>query len=299
MNTTHSDWLETAWNGIRFRRPPHWEITRIGNQDLLLADEEGPVLEIKWGPASGTFSHDALLKRLALKHRLHGPPGFSAIPVPEEWVQGLRRFRLSGFEWRDGTTGGRGVIFDCPRCSKAGLIQFIHRPNRNHFPDISSNGISTTLLASFRDHSEDGRNLFALYDIRLVVPEAFRLHSYRFTAGAFELHFRHRRISLTFYRWGLAGLRLAGNDLALFGRKIFAVTNPVTQENRSATEESVEWRLAAPPWWSRLISKAPFQQCRLRYIESRDRILGVRITGKQPINDGIFRQLTQDFTLVP
>ena len=56
---------QVAWNGIRFKAPRPWQIGRIGTRHLVLEDAGGPVMEVKWGPVKGKFSHAAHLKRLA------------------------------------------------------------------------------------------------------------------------------------------------------------------------------------------------------------------------------------------
>ncbi len=298
FQTIPPDWIETAWNGIRFGRPTHWEIARIGKRYIVLADEEGPVLEMKWGPVTGVFSHHAQLKRIARERRNHRCLTFSPIPVSTGWEQALQGFHISGFTWRDETVTGNGVILYCPHCRQAGLIQFIHRQTKSDLSEISTDDVSTEVLSSFRDHSADGRSLFALYDIRALLPEAFQLYDYRFDAGVFELHFRCKGKSVSLYRWGLAGMRLAGKDLFHFGREIFAGAEPIRPEACTASAVCVEWESSSPSWWSRLKSQTPFQYCQVRYIENRDRILGVRMTGKKPIDRNEFRQLALAYELI-
>jgi len=43
-------WKEIAWNGVRFKTPAEWEIAQIGPRHLILENEMGPVMEVKWGP---------------------------------------------------------------------------------------------------------------------------------------------------------------------------------------------------------------------------------------------------------
>ena len=63
-------WKEIAWYGMRFKIPADWQMSQIGIRYLAIEDEFGLVMEIKWAPVKGKFSHSSHLKRLiALQKR--------------------------------------------------------------------------------------------------------------------------------------------------------------------------------------------------------------------------------------
>ena len=78
-------WKKLAWNGIHFNTPDQWEVAQIGTRHLILEDETGPVMEIKWGLVKGTFSSPKFRPDLKgmLKKNLTDPSKLmEIIPVP-------------------------------------------------------------------------------------------------------------------------------------------------------------------------------------------------------------------------
>jgi hypothetical protein len=277
------NWQEFAWNGIRFEAPANWQVGTMGPHYLLLEDDTGPALELKWGQIKGRFSHRVHLRRLAaLKDKKIGQPVKEG-PIPPLWQDAVAHYKVTGFSWQGQGIRGRGVLLYCTTCHTATLIQFYERLNR------LSEKVPRHVLASFLDHREDNLMSWSLYDIRAILPEDFNLKHYRFEAGEFELSFVAKRQKLTLHRWGPASMLLSNRDLVQIARTLISDPYGVGDPVKLGEGEAVEWRIDPPAtpwgrWWGRINRKSPFQWLRLWHLPAKNRILGVRIQGKKSIN---------------
>ena len=271
-----------AWYGVSFKIPADWQPARIGNRYLLIEDEFGPAMEIKWARIKGHFSHQAHFKRLGSLQKRQIRKSVRPKAVSKEWQKVLADFEASEFSWKSGSTGGRGVILFCPTCRNASLIQFFYK-NTFTNPTVLSN-----ILDSFRDHREDDQILWSAYDIRALMPAVFKLKRYRFEAGHYELDFADRGQHIILYRWAPASVLLSKQDLALFARSVGGVRKTTPVAGKMDGCDTVEWS-AAPAgnwgrWLSRFKGKASYHWLGLWHLEAKNRILGVRAEGKKPLN---------------
>lgn len=276
-------WQEFAWHGIRFEAPAGWQLGKMGPRYLLLEDDAGPALELKWGKVTGRFSPRTHLRRLtALQGKKLREP-VTETPIPQPWQEAVGKYKATGFSWQGEGIGGSGVLLYCTACQTATLIQFYQKDNRQ------TETIPRRILYSFQDHREDNLVTWSLYDIRATLPEDFNLMKYRFEAGEFELAFFSKGRKLTLHRWGPAATLLSDCDLVRFARRLipnpYGVGDPVILGEGRA----VEWRIDPPStpwghWWGRINRKLPFQWLRLWHLAGKNRILGVRIQGKRSVN---------------
>jgi hypothetical protein len=287
-------WKEFAWNGIRFMAPVAWQVGKIGARHLMLEEESGPVLEIKWGRVKGGFSKQAHLRRLAALHRKELGKSVRQCPLPAAWEKALGKYKATGFSWRGKTIGGMGVLLYCPTCQNATLIQFYQKGSNQ------TKKIPERLLASLRDHRRDKQVIWSLFDIRARIPEYFQLVRHRFEAGEFELAFASGGQRITLHRWGPASILLCDRDLVQFARTVLphpqAKPHPVT----GAGGKAVEWGVEPPPprydhWWSWIRAKSSFQWFRLWHVEGKNRILGVRAEGKETIDPRFLERICASY----
>jgi hypothetical protein len=128
---------------------------RIGESHLFAESEAGPVMEIKWGGAR-RFSP---LPARRIARQVTQRRSFS-----ERLKRGVARHwdrpRLPALNGTAGQ-GAIGVLLFCSVCRTASLIQFFHRDGAVNIHEQAAG-----VLASFRDHREDGRSAWALYDLR-------------------------------------------------------------------------------------------------------------------------------------
>ena len=283
-------WKEIAWNGICFKVPENWEVGKIGFRYLMLEVEAQPVLELKWAPIKGEFSHDRHFRDLAVLHTKDRRLELREGSLSPEWKKALNGFQVSAFQWKGKTIGGRGVIVYCPTCLTATLIQFYQREVTSAHP------VSQKILTSFQDHRSDDRTVWSVYDIRATIPAEFNLSHYRFDAGQFELDFVARNQTVALKRWGPASVLLADRNLLQFVEVQNQIPKTKANLQLTAEDKTVEGNHspAASAWsylLSRLVSKTPFQIFRFWHLEEKNRILGVRLEGKRPVNPQLFYEL--------
>ena len=278
-------WREVAWNGVRLEVPANWEIGEIGRQHLFLETIDGPKLEIKWGPVKGRFSPRAQLKRLAASQGRKLRKDLHEVALPTAWAQVLSRFESVGFLWRSGTgtIGGRGIVLYCPACRQATLLQFYRAPFDRPIP------YATRLLASFVDHTNRPLSTWAVFDVHMKIPAEYVLKAFRFETGFYELAFSSRASKLTLQRWSPADVLLGHDGLSGFERKYLAYSTkrPVKFKTRSTDIVEVEDR-QPKAILQRLIHHLRRQPLyireRLWHEADKNRILGVRLEGREPID---------------
>ncbi|MFZ0612662.1 MAG: hypothetical protein WAM73_10520 [Desulfobacterales bacterium] len=290
-------WRQVAWNGVRFDTPADWEIGRIGQRHLLLETTAGPVLEVKWGPIKGKFSLRNQLKQLAASQgrRLRG--SLSVEKLPAHWGRVLARYESLGFAWRSGPLSGRGVLLYCPVCRQAILLQFFETSVRPPFTQADR------VLASFDDHDQRPVTLWSVFDIRAQVPAAYRLKKFRFDAGCYDLFFTNRHSRLSLLRWSPAAVLLANGGLVGFEKRSlgWSANRNVRLKARSALimelEEGPPGRLSSR-WYRRLQRHPLYRSGRLWHEVEKNRILGVRLEDRKPIDAGVLEEICDTYMTV-
>ena len=286
-------WKEVAWNGIRFKTPANWEVSQIGTRHLILDDQAGPVMELKWGPVKGAFSHKTHLKRIVALQSRRNKVRVAKWLLPPHWQQALADFETSGFLWQGHAASGRGAILFCSVCRNATLIQFFRGSSAER------EKILLAVLKSYRDHGQADRILWSVYDIRVKLPKTFALLRFRFEAGKFEIAFTAGRLIIYIYRWAPAAAILGGRDLTEFAKTIpdFAIGQPnaLTIDDCKA----IEWSVAPTDGWQQIISsltlKPSFFWYRLWYLEKQNRILGVRATSKRRLDFQLLHKICANY----
>ncbi len=208
-NGIDSTFREVGWNGIAFFAPALFEIVELGNSHMVLADDEGPVVEIKWGKGQGRFSPETQYRKLAARFG-----GLKRSELPQGWEEALAPFEFLGVSWEERRGAGKGAILRCRQCGRGILIQFHARAAgemRDHCRRI---------LETLRDHPGGGDPAWAVYDIRFTLPKAFELKKHSFRPGQYELMFSGKRGAFTLYRWGPASVLLGDGDLGAFSESV-------------------------------------------------------------------------------
>ena len=271
-------WKQVAWNGIRLSVPRQWDIGQIGTRHLILEDSAGPVMEVKWGPVKGHFSHKAHLKRLAASRSGRNKSRFAEWFLPPPWEKALTNFETRGFLWQTDGTSGRGAILFCRACRNATLIQFMGQNS------TEQEKVALKILKSYRDHQEDSRINWSIFDIKAELPETTKLLRYRFEAGRYELAFEDGPQHIHLHRWAPAAAILGEQNLFWFSHTIpefAAAAPPLSADDNS---QSIEWHISPAGSWPRAIRrlkvKPSYFWFRLWHEEDKNRILGVRAESK-------------------
>ena len=287
------NWKQLAWNGIRFKTPAQWEVGQIGARHLIIEDEAGPVMEVKWGAVKGIFSHRTHLKRLAALQSRRDKISVAEWILPPPWEASVADFEAGGFLWQSPAASGRGAILFCSVCRTATLIQFFGDSS------VKREKVFLAVLKSFRDHSKDGWLPWSIFDIRATLPQSLQLERFRFEAGKFELMFSAGRNHVYLHRWAPAAALLAGRDLVAFAGTIpeFArgVPQPITVDNC----EALEWGVMPGNKWRQKLSRFKIVPSyfffRLWYLNQQNRILGVRAEGKYPFDIQLVSQICEHY----
>ncbi len=286
-------WKQLAWNGIRFEAPAQWDVGQIGAHHLILEDQNGPVMEVKWGAVKGRFSHRAHLKRLAALQSRRNQISVAEWILPPPWEATLADFEAGGFLWQSPAASGRGAILFCPVCRTATLIQFFGDSS------VDREKVFLKILKSLRDHRQDGWLLWSIFDIRATLPQALKLHRFRFEVGNFELAFTAGRDQICLHRWAPAAALLAGRDLIAFAGTIPEFARGTPQPTTLKNCEAIQWeQKPVDNWWRKLdrFKKKPsFYSFWMWYLEEQNRILGVRAEGKGPVDAQLAKQVYEHY----
>jgi hypothetical protein len=282
-------WKEVAWNGIRFRVPSDWEVGKIGIRYLMLENGSGPVLEIKWGPVRGHFSHQAHLRRLAGMQKKQLVKAVAETPLPPAWKEAMSAYKVFGFSWAGKNIAGRGLISYCPSCRHATLIQFYY----NDFGAVDD--IAQKLLASFRGPCRNEQVRWCIYDIRASIPEKFQLVRYCFEPGKFELAFSCKGHKITLYRWGPASVFLH-RGLTRFAETMVRLPQGEPRDTMITGRQTVEWETPSSParwlrFWNCLRAGSAFHRLILWHLEEKNRILAVRAEGRKPLDPCVLEKI--------
>ncbi len=107
------------------------------------------------------------------------------------------------FSWT-GAGRGQGKIWKCDTCSRVVVAQVIGMPKDHN----AMGTVASQLFATFQDHTTDGFDLWALYDLRASIPVEFTLQSHKLMSGHLQLVFTRGAERIVLDRWGLANVTL-------------------------------------------------------------------------------------------
>jgi hypothetical protein len=284
---------EIAWNRVRLKIPSSWEIARLDTHQIIFQDNALPTLELKWQRIKGKFSHRTHLKRLAALHKKALNQPVENWPLPSAWQKALTGYTTAGFSWQADSGSGRGVILYCPVCRMATLIQFFLKPFQkiNHVPPL--------VLKTFKDHRDDGMTDWSVFDIRATLPDAFVLQSHQFKPGNFLLEFSDKHQEVQLLRWAPASILLRHQTLAQFaegwthGSQKRFVGMEINGCPGIEYQTVITGRLKRCA--ARLTAKPAFQVWRIWHLTHQNRILGVKIAGKDCINAQLVNALCKAY----
>jgi len=292
--TDNMHWREIAWNGVRCEIPDYWDVAEIGPRYLMFADKSEPVLEIKWERIKGRFSHRSQLRRLTVQHKKKFGKTVKEVPLPSEWKTLLNDFSSVAFAWHVAEISGMGAVLYCPACKTATLIQFFQAASEH--PDT----IARHILGSFQDHPQDNQVIWALYDIRALIPIEFDLIKYRFDAGYYELVFSNKKLKITLERWGPASALLRNRDLEEFASMMSGHASREPFPAVRTGPDAVEWVVSRPATWLARMGnigrlKVSGGCHRFWHSKEKNRIFGVKIEGKESVDAELFDRICDDY----
>jgi hypothetical protein len=203
-----------GWRGVSLRVPEDWTLSKVsgeGANGYLRADNlEGAFVQVKWTHKKGLVSvPDAFdtyirdLQKTAKKQRqtidvrtkpraLSGVHRSQDAPITYSWSSDQKAL---------------GVIYHCGECQRLVIAEVVGPPDS----DLS---IAAPILASLREHGEQGWNTWGVHGLLAEVPAEFQLEKQTLVTGHVMLSFRSRSRLLILQQWGLANVALRGTDVA-------------------------------------------------------------------------------------
>lgn len=265
-------WQIIGWDGITVRLPRQWQPTVILHDYLFFEHEGRPVFEIKWRHAGRRFAPEDVLLSIGKTLR-HDHSSLREWKVPPALAGLAGPFTVTGFQMREGTLDSRGLLLYCPECRRATLLRV--------YGEANGDGRTLDLiLASFADHADGDDLLWAVYDIRCLLPARARLAAHEFQAGRYILTFSLDDTRLTLFRFKPAAVLLRNRDLPAFGAQLAGTA----RRSGSPCPDASTWvesasgpgrlirRLQRKPVWSWL---------KLWHIPEENVILAVKGEGKK------------------
>ena len=290
-------WRQIAWNGVRFDTPMDWEIGKIGHRYLLLETPRGPVMEVKWAPVKGKFKLRTQLKHLVASQGRQLRKSLREEKLPTDWARAIERYDSLGFAWQTNSIGGRGAVLYCPGCRKAVLLQFFETTGQRPFKQADR------VLASFDDHTDDRKTFWSVFDIVAEVPANYHLKRFRFEAGSYELSFTNRQSQLTLLRWSPAAVLLKDGGLEGFEQRCLGLSASQSVRFKKRSPLTVELEYGSPsglfPRLYRRLQRHPlYSSLRLWHEVDKNRILGVRLEDRQPIEARVLDGICKTYATV-
>lgn len=289
-----------AWDGLNLRAPADLEPVRLGRGYMLLENESGPRLELRWQPVGKRFSLDRALNRARLA-RDDGPA-----PVVRQALSLLsdpgRAVACSPA--RD--SGRHSLLMLLPAGRLAVVAGFFPDPRGAGEQNPDHPSASAQTLARAVASLDDSRpEAVSLYDIALRAPEAMALTEFSFELGRFRLLYQGKATTLEFARFAPAEVILAGKRLADWAGRALSSWAGRGQSWRGTDFNGGEAAGLCPKpghldrsLFSRLgarLSPGPKPAQALAWMGDASRILAVRQTGR--LNPEAFEAICRDYVV--
>jgi ribosomal protein L37AE/L43A len=243
VDTEVSEVLPTTtvvgWQGVRFQLPPEWNVSAFSmdrDNGSLRVDAPGSsslTVQIRWmnaakpqreGPPTAYYFIAPLLRKW---FRRPDPPvpktdlkanierilketakqakktkgAFESTIRPEK-AEGPDDERTAiSFSWT-GAGRGQGKIWQCAACNRIVIAQVIGLAK----DQAAISAVASQLFATLEDHTTDGYDLWALYDLQIGIPVDFRLEEQQLKSGYLHLTFARGGEKIIVDRWGLANV---------------------------------------------------------------------------------------------
>ncbi len=229
-----------GWQGVRFTLPPEWNVTAFSldrDNGYVRVDSPGSgamSVQVRWtdaskevkGPPTPYYLLAPYFRRLLkrppppvtktdlrqslekiLKDAAKDAKKSHAVfdsQMKSEKTEGENGERSSiSFTWT-GAGRGQGKIWRCDTCNRVVVSQVIGLSKDHN----AIGNVASQLFATFQDHTIDGYDLWALYDLQAAVPSTFRLTAHKLMSGHLQLVFMRGAERIIIDRWGLANVTL-------------------------------------------------------------------------------------------
>lgn len=195
-----------GWHGVVAEVPADWSLSAISGDEkngYFRVDSPGSlVLEAKWSRAGkqvdlygrldaylGDMRRKARKRRVSFEHKIKSKDAGALT-----------------FTWRSDRKA-QGRLWRCEQCDRVIIAQV----SGSSSEDVSN--AASVILPTIQDHSDDGWQTWAAYDLVAEVPPGYTLDRHRLMSGYIQFVFRNRANRLIIERWGLANVVLKNASL--------------------------------------------------------------------------------------
>lgn len=291
-----------AWNGIRLLAPRQWEFTRLDRYYARAAgDDEAMAFECKWQQGKGIGTKKALVRLSRAFKGRDLTMGDKALPhAVRRAFQELaaRGFGVHPFSWRSEGALVAGALLECGVCGRSSLVQCV---------SVDTNPqLAAGLIASFRDHLDDGGAQFALFGIQANIPSGFTLGRFSFKPGQYRLEFTgdktRKRAGLVLERVGPADVLYGGKGFTRWAAERFAQAGAdrAPREGTWRNGPSLEWKPEKTGAWdhvAHLLSRRRVAQVRVWQPGVANMVLCVALSGGGEEAGVLFEEVCAGYVL--
>ena len=277
-----------GWNGIYCSLPEHWDIIVKGNCHLIIEQDLHPLLELRWQDKiqpekkNTDFILSQLNRETEKQLELTKPPDF---------LQSLHhRFKLTTFTLD--ATHPAGAVITCRQCGTAVLFQFFNTTASLAAPLLSFFESLTCCLEDKQD------SYWAIEDLRFKIPQHFTLDSYAFSFGLTKFSFKNRGSNLKFCRLAGASKHLSRYTFT----HLFANFNGSISDECTVINSNTLILDTPPSLGDRLLKiikrKKIYRWAKFHHFADRDKILGIHLESRQPLDRQQLALIERDYGFV-
>ncbi len=284
-------WKNIAWNGLSLQTPEDWEIATIGKNYLMLGTAHEPKMEIAWTVSNKLSRKRCLAKLKKLVQNEAKNASVDSWVLSQDMLFALSSYEIKSFFWKNSQRSCYGLILFCLSCNRVSMIQLYQKvgdrkPLFSFLPEM---------LSSYKDHSEEGFQKLAVYDIKALIPENLMVKSYKFVPGFMEISFTGNKQAITFYRWSPAAILLEGRSLEAFGSLLSFHKSSASK--KVWDDKRIGWEKERPvSLWKRLISRSHTNyRLHIRHFPEANRILAVKEESSEPLDNIVFDKITSQY----
>jgi hypothetical protein len=186
-----------GWQGLTLTIPEEWNLAafqgdhKAGN--LRVDDGDGPRLELRWEQPAGAVDIersiekfiDRLEKQAARRKesfkRVSNPHVLNLLHPGKEQVV---NFGWSGEQAKGVATHGYGMAWLCRDC---GRVVVAHLIGRGREKTDKTRRLAADVLGTLECHGQGGWETWSVFDLRVEIPEEFRLGRAKLMTGRLEL----------------------------------------------------------------------------------------------------------------
>ena len=280
---------ETAWNGVRLQCPANWDVIVRGDSHLLFEHNFTPYLELRWPDNDSGTTHSARKLLDNLKQQSGLLPTDS---IPPSWKKISTQYDIH-LLLGEAKEQPQAALLICKTCKKVLLFYFFA-------PLPAAHNTIAALLSSLQCHPhKQEKTVWAIQDVRFILPGDCSLSSYTFEAGLTRITFSSGSRILHVCRLAPASHRLQSADLG----QLLIILGDISVNRDDIVEHSEMASHSSHPsiskqLLSRFKRKLPFHEMYLRHHQDCDRLTGLFILDKKPIAKTYAEHILNNYEII-